>query len=85
MLSHVLMDELTTSGFGLSLLVAVAAAFLAALAFAILSRKALDDLDAFLASVCACCSGVSSSCRVDAADTYREGVEGDLVEEGESV
>lgn len=62
-----------------------AAAFRAALAFAMLSRKALDDLDTFLDSFSACCSGVSSSCRVDAADTYREAVDGDLSEETGSV
>ena len=83
-LAHVVTDELTTAGFSPALLEVVAAAFLAALAFAILSRKALDDLDAFRAWFSTCCSGVSSSCRVDAAETYREGVEGDLVADVES-
>lgn len=49
-----------------------AAAFRVALALAMVSRKALDDLEAFLVSLSACCSGVSSSCNVEAADTYRD-------------
>lgn len=53
------------------------------------SRNAFDDFVAFLASLSACCSGVSSSCKEEAADTYREGVrdaaEGELAADGESV
>lgn len=66
-----------------------AAVFRAALAFAIDSRKALDDLEAFLVSFSACCSGLGSSCSVEAADTYRDAVrlvaDGDRVADGDSV
>lgn len=54
-----------------------------------LSRKALDDFEAFLVSLSACFSGVSSSCNVEVADTYREAdreaIEGDLGADGDSV
>lgn len=54
-----------------------------------LSRKAFDDFEALLVSLSGFCSGVSSSCNVEAADTYREAdreaIEGDMGADGDSV
>lgn len=50
-----------------------AAAFRAALAFAILSLRALDDFETFLVSISDCCSGVRSGA-VDVADDFLEPV-----------
>lgn len=50
------------------------AAFLAALAFAMLSLRAFDDLENFLVSISDCCSWVRS-CAVDAVEDFLDSVE----------
>ena len=65
-----------TGFWGGSFFSVAATALRAAFALAIVSRKVLDDFDAFLASLSACCSGDNSSCRLEVAETYL-GAEGD--------
>lgn len=61
---------------GASFFSPAATAFRAAFAFAIVSRNVLDDLEAFLAWLSACCSADSSSCTLEEAEAC-------LVTEGE--